>query len=193
MIHRSYLCAAVIGVGLGGCAVHQGPYQPQTESARDPARAQSLTMQVTGMIERDPVKAEAVLREALTADLYFGPAHNDLGVIYLKRGDLFSAASEFEWAARLMPNHPDPRMNLALTLERAGRTEEALSAYATALEVYQGHIPTIEAMTRLQVRSGRVTSRTRANLEEIALKGENQKWREWARLQAIRLIPGDAH
>jgi Flp pilus assembly protein TadD len=150
-------------------------------------------MQVTGMIERDPVKAEAVLREALTADLYFGPAHNDLGVIYLKRGDLFSAASEFEWAARLMPNHPDPRMNLALTLERAGRTEEALSAYATALEVYQGHIPTIEAMTRLQVRSGRVTSRTRANLEEIALKGENQKWREWARLQAIRLIPGDAH
>ena len=193
MIHRSYLCAAVIGVGLGGCAVHQGPYQPQTESARDPARAQSLTMQVTGMIERDPVKAEAVLREALTADLYFGPAHNDLGVIYLKRGDLFSAASEFEWAARLMPNHPDPRMNLALTLERAGRTEEALSAYATALEVYQGHIPTIEAMTRLQVRSGRVTSRTRANLEEIALKGENQKWREWARLQAIRLIPGEPH
>src|ERR1043165_10254805 len=140
MIHRSYVCAAVIGVGLGGCAVHQGPYQPQTESARDPARAQSLTMQVTGMIERDPVKAEAVLREALTADLYFGPAHHDLGVIYLKRGDLFSAASEFEWAARLMPNHPDPRMNLALTLERAGRTEEALSAYATALEVYQGHI-----------------------------------------------------
>ena len=35
-----------------------------------------------------------------------------------------------------MPGHPGPRMNLALTLERAGRIDEAMATYDTALEVY---------------------------------------------------------
>jgi hypothetical protein len=88
-----------------------------------------------------------------------------------------------------MPNHPDPRMNLALTLEKAGRVDEALTAYATALEVYQGHIPTIEAMTRLQIKAGKTTDKTRSNLEEIAYKGESERWREWARMELTRMGP----
>jgi hypothetical protein len=78
-------------------------------------------------------------------------------------------------------------MNLALALEKAGRVEEALATYATALEVYQGHLPTLQAMTRLQIRSGRTNDQTRANLEEIAFKGLDQRWREWARLQMTLL------
>jgi len=45
-----------------------------------------------------------------------------------------------------MPGHPDPRMNLALTLERAGRTDEAIQTYKTALEVFPGHVPTEQAV-----------------------------------------------
>jgi Flp pilus assembly protein TadD len=172
-----------------GCATHSGPYTPQSEAARDTAKAQSLTQRAAAVIDKDPKKAESLLRDALTADLYHGPAHNDLGITLLRRSDLYGAASEFEWAARLMPNHPDPRMNLALTLEKAGRVDEALTAYATALEVYQGHIPTIEAMTRLQIKSGKTNEKTRTNLEEIAYKGETEKWREWARLQLTRTLP----
>jgi len=37
-----------------------------------------------------------------------------------------------------MPGHPDPRMNLALTLEQAGRTDETIQTYKTALEVLSG-------------------------------------------------------
>jgi len=88
-----------------------------------------------------------------------------------------------------MPGHPDPRMNLAITLERAGRVDEALTAYASALEVYEGHMPTLEAMTRLRVKAGRVDDKTMSMLREIALKGDSQRWREWAHAQVAKLTP----
>jgi len=174
---------------LVGCTCSGGPYMPQTEAARDSLKAQSLTQRAAAIMDKDPKKAESLLREALTADLYHGPAHNDLGVLCLKKGELYTAASEFEWASRLLPGLPEPRMNLALTLEKAGRVDEALTAYATALEVYQNHLPTIQAMTRLQIKAGKTDERTRANLSEIAYKSEDQRWREWARGQLTRLTP----
>lgn len=177
--------AALFLVGmLAGCAQRSGPYLPQSESARDSLKAQSLTQRAAAVT--DPIKAESLLREALTADLFYAPAHNNLGVIFLKRSELYEAASEFEWARKLTPSHPDPRMNLALTLERAGRTDEALAEYASALDAYAGHMPTIEAMTRLRIKSGRTDDKTQAMLEEIALKGDTPQWREWARGQLAR-------
>lgn len=182
------LCVGVV-LASAGCATRPGPYSPQSESARDSNKAQALTQKATAIMDKDPAKAESLLREALTADLYHGPAHNDLGVLLLKKSLLFEAAGEFEWARKLMPGHPDPRMNLALTLERAGRVDEALTAYASALEVYEGHMPTIEAMTRLRIKSGRTDDKTRSMLEEIAFKGETPHWREWARGQLTRMAP----
>jgi tetratricopeptide (TPR) repeat protein len=107
-------------------------------------------------------------------------------VVCLKQDRLFEAAGEFEWARKLLPGLPDPRLNLALTLERAGRTDEALATYATALEVYPDHLPTLEALALLQVRSGKTDQRTRHMLGEIALRGESQRWRDWAREQMAK-------
>jgi hypothetical protein len=89
-----------------------------------------------------------------------------------------------------MPGHPDPRMNLALTLERAGRIDEALATYNSALEVYPGHIPTMEALTRLQIKHKRTDDRTSEMLKEIALAGDTPEWREWAQRQ-MRKAPID--
>jgi Tfp pilus assembly protein PilF len=181
--------ALLLCVALAGCATHSagGPYEPQAEGPRDPGRAQSLTQEAARA--KDPTKAERLLRDALSADLYHGPAHNNLGVVYLKQGKLYEAAGEFEWARKLMPGHPDPRMNLALTLERAGRTDAALAEYSSALEVYPDHLPTLEAMARLQVRSGKADARTRHALEEIALRGQTGEWQGWARRELNRLTP----
>jgi Flp pilus assembly protein TadD len=87
----------------------------------------------------------------------------------------------------MMPGHPDPRMNLALTLERAGRIDEAIGAYRTALEVYPGHLPSMQALASAQLRHGRADEGTSEMLEEIALRGESEGWREWARRQAVRM------
>lgn len=165
-----------------GCvAPNASPYTPQSEAQRDPQESQRLTMRAADLMESDPAQAEKLLREALTKDLYDGPAHNNLGVLYLKQGQLYEAASEFEWARKLLPGLPDPRMNLAFTLERAGRTNEAIDTYRTALEVYPGHIQSMQAIARLQVRSGKTDDSTAEYLREIAMRGDTQRWRDWAK------------
>ncbi len=181
---------ALLSLLLGGCALRSNsPYATLRQSDRNPLKAQELTRQAADLIESDPQKSQRLLQEALTAELYHGPAHNNLGVLYLKQGELYEAANEFEWARKLMPGHPDPRLNLALTLERAGRIDEAIDTYGTALEVYPNHLPTMQALARLQLRRGRADDRTPGMLREIALRGETGQWREWARDQARAKSP----
>lgn len=183
-------CAAVTiaaaAVAVGCASGPHGPYDAATERPRDPERARILTLRAADLADSRPQDAESLLREALAADIYHGPAHNNLGVLYLRRGMLYEAAGEFEWARRLMPGHPDPRLNLGLTLESAGRLEPAMAEYEAAIEAQPGYLPAVQAKARLIVRSGpRVGDReaVRAALDEIALRGETQAWRDWARLQ----------
>ncbi|HYE63784.1 MAG TPA: tetratricopeptide repeat protein [Phycisphaerales bacterium] len=172
----------VVAALLGGCSSSKpgSPYAGVSEAERNPTEADRLNQEAVAVIDSDPAKAEDLLRRALGADLYHAPAHNNLGTLLLQRGKLYEAAGEFEWAKKLMPGHPDPRMNLALTLEVAGRTEEAIDTYRTALEVYPEHIATMQALTRIQVRTGRSDAETKKMLAEIALRGETEEWRKWA-------------
>lgn len=179
------LCAT-----LGACSTTRtAPYEPANPLARDSQRAHELSSRAAEFIDDDPAKAEELLREALAADLWHGPAHNNLGVLYLKQGKLYEAAGEFEWARTLMPGHPDPRLNLALTLEKAGRIDQALCTYDTALEVYPNYLPAIQALARCQVRYARADDRTDDLLREIQFRANDDAWREWAQQ---RLIARDA-
>ncbi|MCC6678650.1 MAG: tetratricopeptide repeat protein [Phycisphaerales bacterium] len=177
---------AGVGCGVSAGTSRAGPYSPVSEGDRDEAKAARLTKQAAELIDTKPDEAEKLLREALNADLYHGPAHNNLGVVYLAQGKLYEAAGEFEWARKVMPGHPDPRMNLAFTLELAGRTDDAISTYASALEVYPDHLPTMQALARLQLRAGKTDERTRHFLDEIVMRGESPEWQEWARAQLAR-------
>ena len=172
---------------LGCRSSSPSPYVDQPPIRRDTDRAQKLAAEAVDLMEKDPQRAEELLRDALAADLYHGLSHNNLGVLLLERGDLYEAANEFEWARRLMPGHPDPRMNLALTLEKAGRVDEALAQYRRALEVHPGHRATVQALTRLEVRAGRVDEQTLARLDTLRLEGENDAWQRWAGEALIRL------
>ncbi len=170
---------------VGGCATQRpaSPYSGQSAGSRDTSRAEALNQEAADLIENDPARAERLLREALAADLYHGAAHNNLGTILLGQGKLYDAAAEFEWARKLLPGHPDPRHNLALTFELAGRYDDALATYTAALDVYPEHLPTMQAMVRLQVRASRTDERTAAMLDTVAMRGETKEWREWARAQ----------
>ncbi|UYV13680.1 MAG: tetratricopeptide repeat protein [Phycisphaera sp.] len=180
------LCIAA-ALPLGCRSSSPSPYVNQPPIRRDTDRAQKLAAEAVDLMEKDSQQAEKLLRDALAADLYHGPSHNNLGVLLLERGDLYEAANEFEWARRLMPGHPDPRMNLALTLEKAGRVDEALAQYRRALEVHPGHRPTVQALTRLEVRAGQADDQTFARLNTLRLEGEDDAWRSWARETLIKL------
>ncbi|HED64690.1 MAG TPA: tetratricopeptide repeat protein [Planctomycetes bacterium] len=182
----------VLLLALSACAAPRpSPYEPASESRRNTARAQELSSRAADLLYDSPEEAESLLREALTEDIFFGPAHNNLGVLYLTQDKLYEAANEFEWARRVMPGHPDPRMNLALTLEKAGKWDEAIQTYKTALEVYPGHIPTEQALARILVRHAPESPDLPALLDRIRLRGETPAWRQWARNPSTRHLSAD--
>ena len=106
----------------------------------------------------------------------------------LQQGKLYEAAGEFEWAKKLLLRSSGSTIEaMALTLEKAGRTDDAIANYKTALEVYPDHIQSMEALARLQVKSGRPDAETPHLLSEVAMRGETEKWREWAGLEIAKL------
>lgn len=172
---------------LGGCqrsatTSSSDGYHPPAESARNLLEAQRLTAEAVPLMSSDPAKAEALLQQALTADLFHGPAHNNLGVLMLNAQPpkLYEAAHEFEWAGKLMPGHPDPQHNLAMTLETAACYDDAIAAYRLALETRPGHLPSLQALTSLRVRLGKQDDGTGDALKTIALQGTTPQWRQWA-------------
>lgn len=171
---------------LASCGTRTGLYESAQHADRNPVEAERLSREAAAILADDPDKAESLLRRALTLDLYCGPAHNNLGVLLLSRGDLYGASSEFEWARKLMPGHPDPRLNLALTLDRAGRPNDAILACRAALDVAPEHMPSMQKLAELQIRHGQTDTQTPRLLAEIALRGEDEKWRIWAVRQSLR-------
>ena len=181
------LLLALAAVPMVGCeSGSRSPYAADREVTRNPELARELNAKATQAMKDNPAEAERLLRDALTADLYHGPAHNNLGILLLARGDLYEAAGEFEWARKLMPGHPDPRVNLALALERGGQINEALIAYDAALEVYPNYLPALQGKSMLQVANGLVDDSTRDAVEEIAMRGDAE-WREWAQKMQLRI------
>ena len=69
---------------------------------------------------------------AVIADVTYGPAHNNLGQLYLMQGKLYLAAWEFEYAQKLMPERPEPYYNLGMVFEQADRFDEAIQYYSAA-------------------------------------------------------------
>src|SRR3954447_19477678 len=139
-----------VGVFIAGCAApsSRAPAKPagyQTAAAdplRDTDMARAEHARAAGLMEKgDYDAAEAALKAALTADVMFGPAHNNLGKIYFHKGELYLAAREFDYAMKLMPNQPEPANNLGLVFEARGRwmgsetrgrLDDAIEAYAKA-------------------------------------------------------------
>jgi Flp pilus assembly protein TadD len=181
-----------MSAALMGACKSSGPinaYNAPAESARDPVEADRLSRQAADAIESgDLDDAEKLLRRALAHDLYWGPAHNNLGVVFLERGQLFEAANEFEWARKLMPSQPDPRVNLGICLDRAGRSDDAMASFEAALEISPEHLPAIQGAALVAVRSGRGEPRLAGWLDSIALRGD-AGWGHWAE----RHLPRQPH
>lgn len=178
---------ALLALALAGCG-ERGPYQTDGQQQRDIQKAERVYRQALAEVEaEDWAGAEARLRETLTLDLYHGPAHNNLGVLLLKQGRLYDAAEEFEWARKILPGHPEPRLNLALTLEDGGRHQEALQAALGALEVRPGYLGAIQAIAWIQVTEGLTDETTPGHLDQLIARTDDPLWRDWAHGARLRL------
>lgn len=156
---------------------------------RDRELAAKGNAQAVGLIDGGKYeKAEAKLKEALIADVTFGPAHNNLGKIYYHQGRYYLAAWEFEYAARLMPHHPEPRNNLGLVFEKVGRLDEAVDHYAEVLALEPDNPQVLGNLVRARIRRGDKDEEIRELLNQVVIKDTRLDWRNWA-LRKLALMP----
>ena len=90
-----------------------------------------------------------------------GEAEHFLGVLARERGDLDGALAHHERAERLHPTFADAPYERGLTLEAAGRDEDAIAAYQRALELDPNHLPSHFRLARLDRKLGREADATR--------------------------------
>jgi Tfp pilus assembly protein PilF len=128
-------------------------------------------------------KAEELLNEALVADVRYGPAHNSLGMVYYLQEKLYLAAWEFEYAAKLMPSHPQPLNNLGLVYERAGKYEDAISYYSMALSRDEGDPEVMGNLVRARLQDGDKGQDLKTMISDLALYHPDPNWQQWARDQ----------
>ena len=60
--------------------------------------------------------------------------------------------------------------------------------YETALDVAPGHVPSMQAMASLMVRAGAGGEELARLLDVLAMRGEDEEWRAWARDASARSI-----
>ncbi len=184
--HRQLPLAFAL-LAITACGEVRAPAAADGSHPRDIQKAEALYRQAIAVIDSDQATAEKLLRDALANDAYLGKAHNDLGVLFLKKDRLYDAAEEFEAARKNMPGQPEPRVNLAIALDRSGKYHEALDAARTALEVRSDNLPAIEMIALIQVRENLIDDATKNHLESIATRSADPVWREWARKKLLWL------
>lgn len=159
-----------------------------TEPRRDTDTARKHNQRgLEALAEDDLEEAVEAFSRALSADVEFGPAHNNLGKVYFKQNNWYKAAWEFEYAAELMPRQPEPRHNLGLVLEQVGELDRAVEQYRQAVTlapeepIYQAHL------IRAMIRRGDQTRQVRHLLEQLDQEALSAEWRDWVIHQRARL------
>lgn len=176
----------------GGCDPTSSSRGQGVIEAQDPARnlaqAKACNEEALKLIEHgDLTAAERQLKAALKADPLYGPAHNSLGIVYYRRNDYYQAACEFQSAASIMSRKAEPRNNLGLVMEAAGRLEDAARSYEGALSVEPSAVEVMANLARVRIRMNRNDERTRQLLEDIILKDTRSQWVSWARQRLITM------
>ena len=171
---------------IAGCAHFRSDtpanYRTLAESPlRDTETAREKTMEATACLDRGALEeAEAQLNEALIADVKYGPAHVALGTVYFRRGDFYLAAWEYEYAAREMPNRPEPHNNLGLIFESAGKLDEATDAFAYAMSLAPEEPEFLGNYLRARLKQGDRSHELRPMLEQLVMLERRPEWRMWA-------------
>jgi Flp pilus assembly protein TadD len=183
------LCVVPFVIGmtlLTGCQdssrmLVAAPSGPNTSLARQ------LDDQAYALIKQEKYEqAEPLLHKAIDADVTFGPARNNLGLVYFHAKKLYPAAWEFQNAIRLMPYQPEPRNNLGLVLESAGKMTDAAEAYEKARKMEPDNPQYIGNLARVRIEQGIRDDETKKLLQELVFKDSRPTWRDWAQLELVR-------
>lgn len=136
--------------------------------------------------------AEGSFLMATKADMFFAPAHNNLGLAYYHQKKFYQAAWEFQFAAKLMPGRAEPKNNLGLVYENVGKLEDAAKWYEQAVKDEPESDEPNANLARTYVRLNRKDDRTRQLLTRIVVKDARPEWSDWARKHLALIGPNSS-
>ncbi len=117
------------------------------------------------------------------ADVTYGPAHNTLGMLYLKQHKLYLAAWEFEYANKQMPERFEPLYNLALVYEAADKLDRAIEYASMAFSIAPRNADVMETLIRTRLRNGESIEEVRPLVKEVLFYETRPSWVCWAKEQ----------
>ncbi len=176
-------CQSPDGSGGAGYETVAGDAFRDTEAAR-----LHNTLGLEAIDENDFDMAEQAFKQALEADVMFGPAHNNLGKVYYTQELFYKAAWEYQYAIKLMPYHPEPKNNLGLVYESVGKLDEAVELYSEARTIEPDNPVLIGNFARARLKRGDKGSDMRGLLTELILKDTRPDWLTWAK-DKLALMP----
>ncbi|HEX4793463.1 MAG TPA: tetratricopeptide repeat protein [Humisphaera sp.] len=179
-------------LSLSGCQPANQTVHLTSDAARDAAAARERTDKAFDLIQRGRfAEAQPLLLEATHLDANYGPAHNNLGLVYYHDTRLYEAAWEFQTAIKLMPRQPQPHNNLGLVMESAGKLDEAEKSFVTANALEPDNPEYAGNLARLRVRQGKHDEETRKLLELLVMKDRRPDWVDWAKFNLSRWPQGE--
>ncbi len=182
---KRLLTGIAIAVLCGCTSLLNRPSNYETVSidpSHDAEAAGKANRRATDLLAKDKAeKAEAQLRKALAADVTYGPAHNNLGLIYYGQGKYYLAAWEFEYAIKLMNDQPEPYNNLGLVLEAVGKLDDAIAAYETARRLQPDHPQYVGNLARARFRRSNDDPCLHELLSDLIVIDTRPDWVGWAR------------
>jgi Flp pilus assembly protein TadD len=196
----SILCVVLPACALvtGGCSSASHPPSPDYKTLakdlhRDTDKAKQATNQAVALMKQDKyAEAESLLQDALNADVTYGPAHNNLGVVYYHESKFYQAAWEFQYAAKLMPDQPEPCNNLGLVLEAAGKLQEAVTSYDEAVKMAPNNPQYVGNDARARFRRGDRDAKEKELLQRLITIDTRPVWSAWAREKLELMVASSA-
>lgn len=110
------------------------PAEPSTQEGATELASKLNQHGVHNVLKGHLGKAQLKFEEAIRVDPNFGPAYNNLGLVFFHQHDFFEAARAFEAASEKWPDSPEPWNNLGLVMESVVRPYDAMELYQQAYE-----------------------------------------------------------
>ena len=138
--------------------------------------AQALTGQAGRLLEKSPLEAETILREAVALDSKNVEAYVVLGKIYTRSKDYARAIEAYQRAVGLDPDLADALFNLGFIYASTGMYEDAEKMFARVVRTRPPYLDkALFNLAMVQQKLGK-KEESRTNLEKaLAVKPDNQK------------------
>lgn len=117
--------------------------------------------------------SETLFGHALDVTRNNDVALNNLGIIFLDKGQLDEAISKLQAAIELRPENGPAHDNLAKALLRKGRPAEAMFHYRKFLEIEPGNVEARNTLGTALIQQGRVSEAITQWQEALAIEPDN--------------------